>query len=60
MYVGECLLEKTLVLGHRLYEVGTPVPFITASALTVKLVAHTKKESKLRARLWILGPIKDS
>ena len=29
-YVGECLLERTLVLGHRLCEVGWPVPFPAA------------------------------
>ena len=27
-YVGECLLERTLSLGHRLFEVGWPVPFL--------------------------------
>ena len=30
LYVGECLLERTLVLGHRLFEVGWPVPFLAA------------------------------
>ena len=29
-YVGEWLLEKTLVLGHRLCEVGWPVTFLAA------------------------------
>ena len=29
-YVGECLLERTLVLSHRLFEVGWPVPFLAA------------------------------
>ena len=29
-YVGECLLERTLVLSHRLCEVGWPVPFLAA------------------------------
>ena len=29
-YVGECLLERTLVLGHRLFEVGWLVTFLAA------------------------------
>ena len=29
-YVGECLLERTLALGHRLSEVGRAVPFLDA------------------------------
>ena len=29
-HVGECLLEKTLVLGHRLCEGGWPFPFLAA------------------------------
>ena len=29
-YVREYLLERTLVLGHRLFEVGWPVPFFAA------------------------------
>ena len=29
-YVGELLLERTLVLGHRLFEVGWSVPFLAA------------------------------
>ena len=29
-YVGECLLERTLVLSHQLFEVGWPVPFLAA------------------------------
>ena len=29
-YVGDCLLERTLVLSHRLFEVGWPVPFLAA------------------------------
>ena len=29
-YVRECLLERTLVLSHRLFEVGWPVPFLAA------------------------------
>ena len=29
-YVGECLLERTLVLSHRLFELGWPVPFLAA------------------------------
>ena len=29
-YVGECLLERTLVLGHQLCDIGWPVPFLAA------------------------------
>ena len=29
-YVGECLLERTLVLGHRHCEIGWPDPFLAA------------------------------
>ena len=29
-YVGECLLERTLVLSDRLFEAGWPVPFLAA------------------------------
>ena len=29
-YVGECLLERTLVLSYQLCEVGWPVPFLAA------------------------------
>ena len=28
--LGKCLLAKTLVLGHRICEVGWPVPFLAA------------------------------
>ena len=28
--IGECLLERTLVLSHRPFEVGWPVPFLAA------------------------------
>ena len=34
-YVRKCLLEKTLVLGHRHFEVGWPVPFLAAFAFPV-------------------------
>ena len=29
-YVGKCLLERTLFLGHQLCEVRWPVPFLAA------------------------------
>ena len=29
-YIGECLLERTLVLGYQLFEEGWPVPFLAA------------------------------
>ena len=28
--IGEYLLERTIVMGHRFYEVGGPVPFLAA------------------------------
>ena len=28
--LGNCPLERTLILGHRLFEVGWPVPFLAA------------------------------
>ena len=34
-YVGERLLERTLVLGHGLFEEGWPVPFLAASISSV-------------------------
>ena len=36
-YVRECLLERTLVLGHRLCEVGWPVPFLATFIFPVFL-----------------------
>ena len=49
-YVVECLLKRTLFLGHWLCEVGWPVPFLTAFISGPEMRSSIKHE-RLHTRL---------